>query len=132
MNNKVSFLKSIWFWWIILTIIYIPLYLNYLDKSHVETIGGHVAGLVGLFVPFGLLGLIWALVTLPLSLISIIIFFGGAYLFQKWFSKKNVNLFFSIVIIFIALFVLTFLTDFARGTGMESWNIFINGKISEL
>ena len=109
--------------------IYIPLYINYLDKSHVGSMGGHIAGFIGLFVPFGILGFIWALVTLPFSLISIFIFFGGAYFFQRWLSKRNFNVLVSILLIFITLFVLTMLTDLARGTGLIGWETFINGTL---
>ncbi len=89
-----KYLGSIWFWWIFLTIIYLSLYWSYLYLDEVETVGGHIAGLVSLFVPFGLREIILAFFTFPFSVISMVVAFGGAYFFQKWLSQKSFTYFY--------------------------------------
>ena len=123
-----KYLKTIWFWWILLTIIYSFLSLSLLDGGLL----GRLTGFIGLFVPFGPLSVLVFFIGLPLSLISVLVFFGGAYLFQKWLSKKTFSTFTTFLIILIALFVFTFLTDIARGTYFAGFKIFLDGRIPSM
>ena len=123
-------------WWISITLIYTVLYSNYLDKTHIESVGGHIAGFFGLFTPVGLLSLVTGLLFpnyllgnfIAIVLIGITIFIG---------SKIKISGIKEVILILMLLFTITYISDEFRtiigsfGTGFTSWEIFINGKIPE-
>lgn len=118
-------LSSFWFWFLISTLAYLILGLVSLNGQ--VTPLSHVAGLVGLFVPFGFMSLI--LLMTPLGWVSVVLFFVSGYLFSKWLNQQNYSLGKKIVLIFVALLVLTTLVDLVRQTPFASWKIFIDGKL---
>lgn len=117
--------SSFWFWFLILTLIYLVLSMVALNGQ--VTPLSHIAGFVGLFVPFGFMSL-FLLIT-PLGLVSVILFFVSGYFFSKWLDQQNYSLGKKVIIIFIALLALTTLVDIVRQTPFASWQIFIDGKL---
>ena len=106
--NWKNILGSIWFWWLVLTIIYTafnffgypksfsynPHRYTYQDPYTHNTIYSlesldHIAGLIGLFVPFGMTSLV--LLAVPIFWLSIPVFFIGMYYANQGIEKHRVN-----------------------------------------
>lgn len=117
--------------WFVITSIYSSLYFKFLDKSHISTLGGHIAGFFGLFTPIGPLSIIIGLfapsfifaniASIILILISII-----------WGIKRGLGFKKGILFIFGSLLVITFISDLIKGLGFISWYIFTHGMIPPL
>ena len=126
MGNKI--LRSLWFWWILTTAIYILLYILLKIAGYPEGVAtplGHVAGFIGLFVPYGLLSAF--LLFSPASLISVIVFLILMTWADRKFNRQNSGLGKRILLNLITLLVLTTLVDTVRLTFFQSWIIFFKG-----
>lgn len=118
-------LSSFWYWFLISTLIYLILSIVALNGK--VTLLSHIAGFVGLFVPFGFTSLF--LLMTPLGWVSVILFFVSGHFFSKWLNQQNYSLNKKIIMIFLALLVLTTLVDIVRQTPFASWQILMDGKI---
>lgn len=116
---KEKLLGSIWFWWVILTVIYIT--------TTVFNIGpfSFIGRIVGLFVPFGILSL-FTFVTV-FGWLGLLVFIFSIIYANKRLNTLNVTLPKKIALIFAALFIITFITDLARLTPFASIMISIGG-----
>lgn len=124
MKNKIF--QSIWFYWVVLTVIYLTFnIMGYPNNASVGQPMGHVAGAIGLFVPFGLLSLFYLLE--PEAWLSIPVFFGSMFYVDKKLKEKNYGFIKSLLISLLVLLIITTLVDFARMTPFASWHIFIKG-----
>ena len=127
MGNKI--LRSLWFWWILTTAIYILLYILLQIAGYpkgVATPLGHVTGFIGLFVPYGLLSAI--LLFSPASLVSVIVFLILMTWADRKFNRQSSGLGKRILLNLITLLVLTTLVDTVRLTFFQSWIIFFKGE----
>src|SRR3989344_3837714 len=124
MNNRITkYIDSLSFWWIVLTLVYIPLtFLN--DLLNEGSISVFVS-LIGLFVPIGFLsifgiflGTIWAktlgyAVGLIIGLVAMFVTLTCIFLGDRWIKKSNVSFFTKIILIFLILFLLTMFVDYS-------------------
>jgi len=119
-------IKSIWFWWILTTIIYILLYLiSSVGFGPTGDVAGMIGGFVGLFVPFGILSLITFFN--PLGWLSMAIFIVLMVFIDRNLNKLDLSLGFRILINLLFLLVLTTIVDFVRCSPFASWEIFFSG-----
>jgi hypothetical protein len=116
---KEKLLGSIWFWWAILTAIYII--------TTIFNIGpfSFIGRIVGLFVPFGILSL-FTFATV-FGWLGLLVFIFSTIYANKRLNALNIPLLKKIGLIFVALFIITFITDLARLTPFASIMILING-----
>lgn len=126
---KEKMLGSIWFWWGLTTIMYVTID-YYLDptiylKQPLELSLDMFGRVIGLFVPFGLRSL-FMFVT-PFGWLGLAVFIATMVYGNKYISASNVSLCKKIAFIWVALFLITFAVDFARGTPLGSFDILFNG-----
>lgn len=123
------FNKSVWFWWIFTTCIYLVIGFFQFPANQVglSTYLTHIQGFVGLFVPFGMQSFTLLLVS-PFSWFSLIIFLASMAYTESFLKKQNYNFRKRILINLLILLVLTFVVDIIRGTPFASWMIFLNGR----
>ncbi|MDO8593814.1 MAG: hypothetical protein Q7R59_02875 [bacterium] len=130
-QNQWVIIRSIWFWWIFTTLIYLAIP-GYKEETAI-TLGhivGYISGLVGLFVPYGYLSLV--LFIFPLTWVSLVVFLVLMVLIDLKLNKQNFSLSKRILINLLALLILTTMVDLIRGTAFESWWIFFNGGFPSL
>jgi hypothetical protein len=121
-QNKIFY--SIWFWWIFTSAIYyIFNILGYPGEA--PTFFGHIAGFVGLFVPYGATSSV--LFMAPFAWISLFAFAYLMYIAERDLSKKNYSLLKRILLNLLILLILTTVVDALRGTFFKSWDIFFRG-----
>lgn len=118
---KEKLLGSIWFWWAILTVIYIVTFFSVGSSAGPLSF---VARTTGLFVPFGMLSLL-TFVTV-FGWLGLLVFIFSTIYANKRLKALNISLPKKIALIFAALFIITFITDLARLTPFASIMIFIN------
>jgi hypothetical protein len=123
-QNRKTILSSIWFWWVLTTIIYLIFNLSHYP-GNTPSLLGHIAGFVGLFVPYGMLSSI--LFLSPFSWISAVVFLFLMFRAEKELNAKNYNLSKRILINLLILLLLTIAVDAMRGTFFQSWVIFFKG-----
>ncbi len=131
MNEKTTvskILSNIWFWWVLLTILYINLDSIYLVDGVFIPFWSKFAGFIGLFVPFGMVSFLYSMLVFPFGIASVIIFILFAKRFQKWLDTKNYGLVKNIFLIFVTLLFLTAVVDMVRLTPFKSFEIFKSGN----
>lgn len=119
MNIKNSKFLSIWFWWIVLTTIYLVGFVSTPDSWN------RLVGLVGLFVPFGFFNSI----LLYANIIFVLIFFGILYLFEKITKKYQPHPAIKIIANLLLLLVITYLVDNFLWGDWCSMNLFLHGEL---
>ncbi len=126
MNNwRLSIYKSIWFCWLLTTLIYVVLaFLGY-PKTEIATPLGYVAGFVGLFVPYGLASLI--LFANPFTWISLLVFLILMFCADRELKRKSYSLVTAILINLLLLLIITIIIDWFRQTPLASWTVFLHG-----
>lgn len=129
-KNKHFTLTSIWFWWLLLTVLYSALSIIF----HVPAIDhyphgagfiGYVIGFIGLFVPYGPLSIFYFLVS-PLSWVSFAFFLYAMFYAEKKLGKAGLTPWKRILMNIFALLLITTMVDIIRPTPFESWQIFLN------
>ncbi len=122
---------SLWFWWLITTLVYIGLQFSGLLKSE----GGgasplsYAHGFLGLFVPFGVWNGIavlqtffgWGLLAVALFIVMV---FGGDTLISRYgVTSGTTKVFYNLLV----LLILTLLVDVIFYGGWQSWTWFTYG-----
>ncbi len=125
-NNQYKVFRSIWFWWVLTTVLYLGLN-PFMDGNH--GILGYVGGFVGLFVPYGYFSSFLFLAS-PLSGISVVFFIFAMISLEKMIKIHNLSLVKKILFNLVALMIITAIVDLIRDTPFYSWHIFIQGSIS--
>lgn len=124
MKNKVF--QSIWFCWALLTAVYLILnIMGYPNNASVGEPMGYIAGAIGLFVPFGILSILYLLE--PETWLSVPVFAFLMLYAEKKLKEKNYGFIKNLLINLLVLLIITIIVDFARMTPFESWRIFIDG-----
>ena len=100
-----KYCNSIWFWWTVITVLYIAAFL----LSAAKLIPHTIPATIGLFAPFGVFSVImllsyWGWLNLA---VFIALMFGTEHLIDR----VKVTLFQKIGIIFVSLFILTLILD---------------------
>ncbi len=126
---KEKMLGSIWFWWVVTTIFYVVMLpVSYKIDGLIGGILSIIARIVGLFVPFGLLSSIMYLAAPAILIpIGLFVFIYSMNFANKKIKSKNVSLAKQIGLIFLALFIITFLIDIVRLTPFGSFAILLKG-----
>jgi FtsH-binding integral membrane protein len=119
--------NSYFVWWISITILYSALYFSYLDAAHSSSIGGRIAGFLGLFTPVAPLSLIT--IFIPTFFFAVLVSLGLIGLLIYLDKKNPLKGIPKVIFILVTLLVITFVADFIRGTGYLSWEIFKAGYI---
>jgi len=129
-QNK-AWSNSLWMWWIITTGIYLLFNLLGYPNSAGETptLLGHVAGFVGLFVPFGFLSAF--LLISPFYWFSLAVFLISMIYADRWLKSRSMNTVQRILINLLVLMAITFIVDIVRFTPFESWRIFLQGSFPD-
>lgn len=122
-------LDSIWFWWFIMSAIYLAFSGFGYPKELIPTTLGHVAGFFGLFAPYGLTSLLSFMS--PPAWISLVVFILLMKYCNKKFSSLNISLGKRILLNLFTLLVITSIIDLIRWTPFESWSIFFNGYMPD-
>lgn len=123
-KNKRTILKSIWFWWILTTVVYLIL------NTGNSTISDRVAGFFGLFVPYGFLSLFVAFaepIGTLLTIVSVIFFIFAMRWSNKIINKESNSTVKAILMSLFALLIITMVVDLIRGTPFYSWQILFTG-----
>jgi hypothetical protein len=121
--------RSLWFWWFLLTAIYLLFNAaGYPTGGDHDILLGYVAGAVGLFVPFGFLSLL--LLMSPTTWLSIPVFLISMWYGEKKLKEKNYSYGKKVLMNLLVLLMITILVDFARMTPWASWSIFLGGGLN--
>lgn len=128
--SREKYLGSIWFWWFITTTIYVTIdFINppsiFARAEPLTLVLDIIARVLGLFVPFGLLSL-FSLLS-PFGWLGLIAALVGLMYANKHLRATQMSLGKKIGLIFLALFLITFVSDLARFTPFGSFKILING-----
>ena len=127
MNEKqFAIFRSIWFWWLLTTSVYVFFGLLSIPGS-TPTLLGHIVGFLGLFVPYGLVSLALFMFIGPLSLFSLIVFVVIMVFADRRLNKENFSFGKRILLNLLILLALTTLVDLIRYTPFVSWIIFFQG-----
>ncbi len=123
-ENKFAIFRSVWFWWLLTTAVYVILGLSRFPGNTPSPLG-YIAGFLGLFVPYGLMSLI--LFFSPLAWFSLVVFIILMIFADRKLNRGNFSLGKRILLNLLILLVLTTLVDLIRGTAFVSWIIFFQG-----
>lgn len=123
------FFAKFWVWWLMLTAVYVGLcFLGGLDNPGTGTMLGYLTGFVGMFVPFGMLSILF-LPSNPLTLFIFLILiflsiFNGVIICRFGLSAKQ-----EILLNLAVLFVLTLLADISIYGEWNSLKILSEGGV---
>lgn len=129
--QKYTWFRSIWFWWLITTSLYIILVTQGHALTNTQgnaTLLDYIAGFIGLFVPYGVNSLILFFFS-PLSWISLLFFIVAMSRVEKYLNTRQASFSRKIIYNFLALMLLTVIVDIIRHTPFESWRIFFNDTL---
>jgi len=126
--------RSIWFWWIFLSVIYIVLYISGIlpESSYRASVVfpyNHIAAFIGLFVPYGLASS-WLFVFAPIQSIISAILFGMMMVTSSKYIRRTKSTIVAIALCLISLLIITTVVDFVRMTPFASWRILMEGYLN--
>lgn len=135
-QTHLPFYTKLWFWWVLLTAIYLGLFFSGSLGSDTSTSLGYITGFIGLFVPIGLFtsaGIyseifertnpsIW-------TAIAVIVFFASFY-FDSVISKYFHNRFIKILTCLFILLLVTLIINLAIFGTWASMRILEEGRLN--
>lgn len=117
---------NIWWLWFILTSVYLCGSFAG-ELSHDGDLFGHILGLIGLFVPFGVFTGLFLFS--GFGFLIVLIIFGVFALEYHFSQKSHFQDWQKALLALITLLIITMSIDFLIFQSWQSWQIFIDGKI---
>lgn len=128
--TKRSWWLNIWFWWFVLTLVYVLSILSGalkgLDGS--ANLFNRFTAFIGLFVPFGFFNFLFS-IQMGFLVATFPIFIFGMIITEHYKKSSDSGVFKSIILNLVTLFVITFIVDIILWSGWNSWFIFIGKEV---
>lgn len=128
-KNHKKFFCSLWFWWLLLTVVYVCMTFVFFDEqfnsSIIGTPLGYMFGFIGIFVPYGVASFV--LFYFPMTWISFVVFILVMLFAETKLGMMNLSSRRRVALNLLILLVLTITVDLIRDTPFESWDIFLKG-----